>query len=81
MSIEKQSVVGKIEILEHGAVQVRVANRIFEDGVLLSETFSRHVVTPGDDFSNEDAKVVAVCAAIHTSECVAAYSALTNQGA
>jgi hypothetical protein len=80
MSIEKQSVVDKIEILEQGAVQVRVANRIFEDGVLLSETFNRHVVMPGDDYSGQEAKVQTICAAIHTPECIASYFALINQG-
>jgi hypothetical protein len=46
-----------------------------EDGKQLSGTFHRHVVAPGDDYSAEDAKVQAICAAVHTTEVVSAYQA------
>jgi hypothetical protein len=32
-------------------------------------------VQPGQDYSNEDASVQAVCAAVHTPEIIAAYAA------
>jgi len=46
MALSKVIVVDKIEVLEKGAVQVRTATRIMEDGVELSSAFSRHVVSP-----------------------------------
>ena len=46
-----------------------------EDGKQISGTFHRHVVAPGDDYSAEDARVQAICAATHTAEVVAAYQA------
>jgi len=75
MALEKQTVVDKIEVTENGTVQVRTATRIVEDGVQLSQSYHRHVVVPGADYSGEDARVQAICAATHTAEVVAAYQA------
>ena len=74
MALEKQVVADKIEVLENGIAQVRVKTAILEDGEQISGTFHRHVVAPGDDYSAEDARVQAVCAATHTAEVVAAYA-------
>lgn len=73
--MEKVSVVDRIEVLESGHVQVRTATRVVEDGVVLSQSFHRHVVAPGDDYGNEDARVQAICAATHTADVIAAYKA------
>ena len=73
--LEKQIVVDLIETIENGCVQVRTCTRIIEDGKQISGTFHRHVVAPGDDYSAEDAKVQAICAAVHTPEVIAAYQA------
>ena len=75
MALEKQTIVDKIEVVENGCVQVRTATRIVEDGVQLSQSYHRHVVAPGKDYSNEDARVQAICAATHTAEVIAAYQA------
>jgi hypothetical protein len=81
MALEKQTVVDLIETIENGCVQVRTCTRIMEDGVQISGTFHRHVVVPGADYSVEDAKVQAICAAIHTAEVIAAYeAAIAAQG-
>ena len=79
MALEKQVVVDKIEVLENGCVQVRTATRIIEDGVQLSQSYHRHVVAPSDDYSGEDARVQAICAATHTAEVIAAYQAAQTQ--
>jgi len=75
--LEKINVVDKIEVLENACVQVRVAQRIVEDGVVIGQSFQRHVVSPGDDYSVEDARVQAICAATHTLEVIEAYKAAT----
>jgi hypothetical protein len=75
MSLEKIELVDRIEVLENGCVQVRTKTAIKEDGVEISSKFHRHVVAPGDDYSQEDAKVQAICSAIHTAEVIAAYQA------
>ena len=73
--LEKIEIVDRIEVVESGVVQVRTATRIMEDGKQISGTFHRHVVAPGDDYSKQDARVKAICAATHTAAVVAAYKA------
>jgi len=75
MSLEKVISVDLIEVIESGAVQVRTKTAILEDGKQISGTFHRHVVAPGADYSGEDARVKAICAATHTAAVVAAYQA------
>jgi hypothetical protein len=75
MALEKKVIVDLIEVIENGCVQVRTKTAILENGVEISSKFHRHVVAPGDDYSAEDAKVQAICAATHTPEVVAAYKA------
>ena len=76
MALEKQVVVDRIEVIEVGVVQVRTATRIVEDGNVISTSYHRHTVSPGEDYSNEDARVQAICAATHTAEVIAAYQAM-----
>ena len=76
MALEKVEVVDLIEILENGCVQVRTATRIINDNVIISSSFSRHVVCPGDDYSQEDSRVQAICAVVQTPKVVAQYKAM-----
>lgn len=75
MALEKVEIVDRIEVLEDGCVQVRTRTSIMEDGKQISGTFHRHVVAPGDDYSGEDARVQAICAATHTADVIATYKA------
>ena len=75
MSLEKVVSVDLIEVIENGCIQVRTKTAIMEDGKQISGTFHRHVVAPSDDYSGEDARVKAICAATHTAAVVAAYKA------
>jgi urease accessory protein UreE len=63
MALTKEIVVDKIEVLESNAIQVRKVIRVLEDGEVLSSSYHRHVLNPGDDLTNEDPKVVAVATA------------------
>lgn len=78
--LEKITVTDKIEILEYGAVQVRTAARIIEDGITLATSYHRHVIQPGEDYSQEDTKVQAICSVTHTPEAIAAFQATISQG-
>jgi hypothetical protein len=80
MALEKIQIVDLIEVVENGTLQVRTKTAIKEDGVEISSKFHRHVVAPGADYSGEDARVQAICAATHTSEVVAAYKAAQQEG-
>ena len=73
--LEKVISADLIEVTENGCVQVRTKTAIMEDGVEISSKFHRHVVAPGDDYSGEDSRVQAICAATHTADVIAAYKA------
>jgi hypothetical protein len=75
MVFKKIEIVDRIEVVENGCVQVRARTSIMEDGIEISSKFHRHVVAPGDDYSNEDARVQAICKVTHTEDVVAAYQA------
>jgi hypothetical protein len=75
MALKKVISVDLIEVIENGAIQVRTKTAIMENGEQISGAFHRHVVVPGADYSAEDAKVQAICAAVHTPEVIATYQA------
>lgn len=77
--LEKVIIVDRIEVVESGSVQVRTKTAIKEDGVEISSKFQRHVIAPGDNYSAEDTKVKAICAAMHTADVIAAYKASVAQ--
>ena len=72
--IEKQ-IVDLVELVQSNHIQVRTANIIEKDGVEIARTFHRHVLSPGDDVINEDAKVQAIANAVWTEEVIAEYQA------
>ena len=61
MTITKETIIGKMEVVtDFKHIQVRTDTVIKEDGVELSRTFHRHVVTPdisAEDLANEHADV------------------------
>ena len=75
----------KIEVVNKWNIQVRTASIIKEDGVELTRSFSRKVLTPGTldasdnlvdtDISGEDADVQAICNAAWTTQVKADYKA------
>ena len=76
MALSKVISEDKIEIVgEFKSVQVRTKTAVIEDGVELSSGFHRHVVSAGDDYSNESAEVQAICELMHTDAVIAAYAA------
>ena len=75
MALKQVTSVDLVEVIENGAIQVRTKTAVMENGEQISGTFHRHVVAPGDDYSAEDARVKAICAATHTADVVAAYKA------
>ena len=64
MSLEKQIIIDKIEVLESNIIQVRQATRIIENGNPLSESYERWLLNVGDDLANQDPKVQAVANAV-----------------
>ena len=75
MALTEDSIVDSIDVLPDGQIQVRKANRVFRDGVEISKSYHRHVVSPGDDLSKEDSRVADIGAVVHTAEVIAAFVA------
>ncbi len=75
MAITKETIQDKIEVVgDFKHIQVRTATVIKEDGVELSRSFHRHVISPDSDSTNESADVKAMVAQFHTDEVKKAYA-------
>lgn len=79
MSLTKNIVVDKIEILEKGQVQVRTATVVLDDNVEIGRSFQRHVLVPGDDISNQDPKVIAIATTAWTPEVISEYQSMIEE--
>ena len=75
MALIERQLVDLVELVESNQIQVRTANIIERDGVEVTRTFHRHVLSPGADVTNEDPKVQAIANAVWTEEVIAAYQA------
>jgi hypothetical protein len=75
MNLTKDIVIDKIEVLENGTVQVRQATRIVEEGNVISQSYHRWSIAPGQDYSDQPDNVKSICEVTHTSAVIAAYEA------
>jgi hypothetical protein len=73
--ITKQTVIDQITVQENGIILYREATRIMEDGKVLTQTYHRSSLTPGQDLTGQPEKVVAIAQAAWTPEVIAAYQA------
>ena len=73
MAITKQTVVDQITVTENGIVLCREATKIIEDGKVLTQTYHRTSLTPGQDLTGQPEKVVAICNTAWTPEVITAY--------
>ena len=75
MAITKEVKQDKIEIVgEFKKIHVRTATVIKEDGVELSRSFHRHIISPNSDSTNESADVKALVTQFHTNEVKKAFN-------
>jgi len=73
--ITKETVVDQITLTENGIVLYREATRIIEDGKVLTQTYHRSSLTPGQDLTGQPANVAAICNVAWTPEVISAYQA------
>ena len=67
MALTKEVSADKIEVVEAGdktVVQVRTTTKIVEDGAVISQSYHRHVIQSGDDWSSEPTNVQTICNAV-----------------
>ena len=76
MAIEKNIVDDKIEVVgDYKLIHVRTATVIIEDGVELTRTFSRKVLSPHEDIMSESAELQGIAGVVWTDEVKAAWTA------
>lgn len=71
MALSEKTITDLIEVLSTGHLQIREANIIERDGVVVAKTFHRYVLTPGDDVSQKEQKIKDIAAAVWTPEVLA----------
>jgi hypothetical protein len=75
MTLTKEEIQDKFEVVgEFKHIQVRTATVIKEDGVEISRTYQRHIVSPDSDSTKESDDVKAMVAQFHTDEVKKAYA-------
>ena len=67
MALTERKVIDLIEVLESGYLQVREANLVERDGVVIAKTFHRYVIAPGEDVSDKEQKIQDIAAAAWAS--------------
>jgi len=76
MALAESTEEDKIEVVgPFKTVQVRTATVIKKDGAEISRSFHRHAIEAGQDYSDQSTEVKAICAAVHTSDVIAAKAA------
>jgi predicted transcriptional regulator len=80
MALSKQKIQDKVEIVSaFKHIQIRYSNQILEDGVVISDSFERTVVSCGDYDKADEHNVRAIADAVWTPEIIAAYEETLNQ--
>ena len=75
MALTEKIEIDKVEVVANWNIQVRQATTIEKDGVFVSKTFHRWVLTPDSDITNQEQKVKDICNAAWTPEVKSAYEA------
>ena len=73
MALTERSTIDKIEVLENGIIQVRRADIVERDGIEIAKSYHRWSLTPGQDLTGQEQRVIVVANAVWTLEVIAAY--------
>ena len=71
--LDKILKLGSREIVANGHIQCRCDTEIWEDGVLLSTSYWREVIAPGQDVSSMCDEIQRLARIEHTPEVIRAY--------
>ena len=78
MALQQKQIIDKIEVVENGIIQVRQRNDIYDDtnpSVIVSSSYHRWSLSPGDDLTGQDPRVQAIAQAAWTTEIIENYQA------
>ena len=79
MALTEKIEIDRIEVVNNWNVQVRQATTIERDGVLVSKTFHRWILTPDSDITNQEQKVQDICNAAWTTEVRSAFETFKTE--
>lgn len=80
MAIIKTIKIDKIEVVgDFKHIQVREANVLEEDGIEITRSFNRYVLSPGSDLTDQPSDIVAIANALWTPELIDAYQVHVQQ--
>ena len=79
MALTEKKVIDLIEITENGSLQIREANVIEKDGIIIAKTFHRYVLSPGDDVSDKEQRIKDIAAIVWTADVIREYQELINK--
>lgn len=77
--LSEKKEIDRIEIVDKFKfINVRTATVIMRDGIEISRTFHRHVVSPDSDITNEDPQIQKLAELLHTEELKKEYEVFCN---
>lgn len=79
MSLSKEKLIDQITVTENGTILFREVTRIIEEGNIISQSFHRSSLFPGQDLTDIPEQVVAICNVAWTPEVISAYQELLNK--
>ena len=78
MALTKETVVDQTTVSESGIVMYREATRIKEDGTLISQTYHRTSLAPGQSLDGVPDTVAKIARVVWTTDVINAYQASLN---
>ena len=69
----------QVEVTEEDHVQVRIKRIIMDNGIAISSSLQRHVVSPGQDYAGEIGKVRRMAAAAHVPTVIDRYQSIEGK--
>jgi len=80
MALTKTTTIDKIEVVgDYKHVHVREKVVVTEDGNVISESYHRKVIEPGQSYSNEHADVQTMCQQFHTQAIIDSYNTMLTE--
>ena len=78
MAFTEKNIIDKIEVLDNGTIQIRQANIIERDGIEIAKTYHRWTLTPGQELSGQEQRVIDIANVVWTPEVIQNYQNSLN---
>jgi len=75
MTISSTTIIGKVEVLQNGTIQVRQDQVLTENNIEIGRVYYRYCLNPDDSLTNQDSMIQAIANAVWTPSVISAYKA------